>query len=152
MHSVAETQTAKGQEGGGAAGEGALYLVQLIVFLQDQSDDVTHQGDFPQRETRLEELLLAQHRLVVEHVPQRLREKKTAVLTSTGWEICPSFLQVQHSVACLVKGVGESEVTFASQLESSCHQLLGKRWREGGEGEAHDGEESSGVTLGEAAG
>lgn len=136
-------------EGGGGR---ALYLVQLIVFLQDQSDDVTHQGDFPLRETRLQELLLAQHRLVVEDVPQRLREITTAVLTTTGWEIRPSVFEIQHSVTCLVKGVGKSEVAFAGQLESGCHQLLAKRWREGSDGEAHDGEESCRVTLGEAAG
>lgn len=76
MHSVAETENARGGE--------ALYLVQLIVFLHDQSDDVTHQGDFPLREARLQELLLAQHRLVVEHVPQRLPEITTAVLATTG--------------------------------------------------------------------
>lgn len=68
------------------------YLVQLIVPLQDQSDDVTHEGDFPLRETCLQELLLAQHRLVVENVPQRLREIRRAVLTATGWDIHPFFL------------------------------------------------------------
>lgn len=71
--------------------------MQLIVFLQDQSDDVTHEGDFPLRETSLQELLLVQHRLVVENVPQRLREIKTAVLTVSVREIDPLSFEIQHS-------------------------------------------------------
>lgn len=139
-----------------ATGERAGYLMQLIVFLQDQSDDVTHEGDFPLGETSLQELLLAQHRLVVENIPQRLASDiKTAEFTTnqstSAWTIFPFSSSGCDAVTRLVKRVGKSEVTLASELEPSCHQLLGKRRREGGEGEARDGEEGCGVALGEAA-
>lgn len=96
VHSLAEIQTVTRQGRGGKA----RYLVQLIVFLQHQSDDVTHEGDFPLRESSLQELLLAQHRLVVENVPQRLRDIKTAVLTTSGWEIHP-FTPSLHRILWL---------------------------------------------------
>lgn len=48
--------------------EKALYLHQLIVFLQDQVYDITHDRDFPLRETPLEELLLGQYGFIVENI------------------------------------------------------------------------------------
>lgn len=56
-----------------------MYLLQLVVFLQDQVNDVTDDRDFPLRETPLEELLLGQYRLVIEDVSQYLHTQNTHI-------------------------------------------------------------------------
>lgn len=54
-----------------------MYLLQLVVFLQDQVNDVTGDSDFPLRETPLEELLLVQYGLIVENISEYLSKHKT---------------------------------------------------------------------------
>ena len=62
-----------------------------------------------------------------------------------------SPVKTHHSDVCmsyLIKSVGEPEVSLPGQLKTGCHQLLSKRWREGGEGETHYWQKGWGISFG----
>lgn len=70
-----------------------LYLLQLVVFLQNQVNNVADDRDLPLRETPLEELLLGQYRFIVEDISQHLhthtdtqRNKHTLIVKHSSFE------------------------------------------------------------------
>lgn len=81
-----------------------LYLLQLVVFLQDQVNDVTDDRDFPQRETPLEELLLGQYGFVVEDISQHLHTQNTHSQLNRAVHVSRIIVSVKVRVHCTLVG------------------------------------------------